>query len=134
MKELIVRATDEALLDVQALVEGELAQAGASDKLIMEISVCLEELYVNIAHYAYGDQVGYATVHCGIEENCVTIQLEDSGTPFNPLDKEDPDITLSAEERRIGGLGIYMVKTFMDEVTYQYQDGKNILTIKKNLS
>lgn len=136
MKELTIQATDQALIEVQAFIEEELEVAGASMKAMMQISVCVEEIYVNIAHYAYNPDVGPATIRCTVEENPsrVILQFEDNGLPFDPLAKEDADITLSAEERDIGGLGILMVKKTMDQVDYVYQDGKNILTLHKSLS
>ena len=86
-------------------------------------------------YYAYTPSSGKAVIKCQIEREppSVTIQFRDWGRPFDPLAKEDEDITLSAEERGIGGLGIYMVKNTMDDVRYQYENGQNILTIHKKL-
>ena len=97
----------------------------------MKISVAVEEIFVNIAHYAYGDSVGNAEIDIDVDNDkkSIVVLFKDCGTPYNPLEHEDPDISLSAEEREIGGLGIYIVKKSMDEVSYQYKDGKNILTI-----
>ena len=102
---------------------------------MMEIDVAAEEIFVNIANYAYAPKEGKASVRVQVSEDPaeVTISFADSGTPYNPLEKEDPDVTLSAEEREIGGLGIYMTKEFMDHVSYEYRDGKNILTMRKKL-
>ena len=104
-------------------------------KIMMQIEIAVEEIYVNIVHYAYNPSVGKATIRCEVTDNPmqVMIQVLDSGIPFDPLAKEDADITLSADERDIGGLGIFMVKQSMDEVNYEYKDGKNVLTIKKVL-
>ncbi len=134
MKELIVQATDEALIEVQEFIEAAMEVAGFSMKATMQVSVCVEELYVNIAHYAYYPEVGSATIRHHIQESPreITIQFEDGGVAFDPLTKEDADITLSAEERGIGGLGILMVKRTMDQVKYERIDGKNILTICKS--
>ncbi len=98
-----------------------------------QLAIAVEELYVNIAHYAYGDEEGKATIKIGFdgEPMQVTIRFIDEGVPYNPLEKQDPDTSLSAEERDIGGLGIFMVKKSMDSMEYEYQDGKNILTIQK---
>ena len=95
----------------------------------------MEEIYVNIAHYAYESEMGMATirVEVGGEPLQVKITFIDNGTPYDPLKKADPDTTLSAEARQIGGLGIFMVKKSMDDVKYQYIDGQNILTISKKL-
>ncbi|MFI3171162.1 MAG: ATP-binding protein [Eubacteriales bacterium] len=135
MKEITVDATLENLAVVQRFIEEELEIIGASMKAIMQTSIAVEEIYVNIAHYAYNPDVGEATIRCSVDEEPlrVSIQFLDSGKPYNPLEKEDADITLTAEEREIGGLGILMVKKSMDEVTYEYEAGKNILTIHKNL-
>lgn len=135
MKELTLPATLENLGPVQEFVEQELKASGFSEKVMMQVSVAVEEIYVNIAHYAYDSEVGEATVRCmvGGEPTQVTVQFLDGGKPFNPLEKPDADITLSASDRRIGGLGILMVKRSMDEVEYVYEGGKNVLTLKKTL-
>ena len=136
MAERVFPATDDQLEPVQGFIEEELEPYGCSPKTQFQLAVAVEEIFVNIAHYAYSsEQTGTATVRCcvGGDPLQVTIQFLDSGTPFNPLAKEDADITLSAEERGIGGLGILMVKKSMDAVDYAYEDGKNVLTIKKSI-
>lgn len=135
MKEITVSATLENLAPVQAFVEGELENCGCPMRDIMQISVAVEEIYVNIARYAYHPAVGEATVRCAVDGGPlrVTIQFLDSGRPFDPLARPETDVSLSAEEREIGGLGILMVKKSMDDVQYQYKDGCNILTLKKHL-
>lgn len=104
--------------------------------ILGQIEVAAEEIFVNIARYAYETGVGDAGIRVEVEQDPlrVAITFMDHGVPYDPLQREDPDTTLSAEERQIGGLGIYMVKKSMDDVCYDYQDGKNILTIRKNLS
>ena len=101
----------------------------------MAICVAIEEVFVNIAHYAYGDGEGHVNLGIGFDptQGAVTFRMADKGIPFDPLKKPEPDITLSAEDREIGGLGIFMVKKTMDDITYEYKDGQNILKIKKNL-
>lgn len=135
MKELTVPAMMEELDTIQAFVERELEGNECPAKAVIQISIAVEEIYVNIAHYAYHPEVGEATVRIAVggDPLQVTIQFLDHGKPFNPLAKEDADITLSAEERDIGGLGILMVKKSMDTVDYTYEDEKNILTIRKSL-
>ena len=133
MKDITVDATLDNLEVVQNFVNEELEIQGCSMKVMMQIEIAVEEIFVNIVHYAYNPQVGKATVRCEVTDNPmqVIIQFLDSGMPFDPLAKTDPDITLSAEERGIGGLGIFMVKQSMDEVNYEYVEGKNVLTIRK---
>ena len=135
MKDITVDATVENLEVVQNFVSQELEEQGCSMKVMMQIEIAVEEIYVNIVHYAYNPEIGKATIRCEVTEDPmqVIIQFLDSGRPFDPLAKEDADITLSAEEREIGGLGIFMVKQSMDEVNYEYKEGKNVLTIKKVL-
>ena len=135
MKDITVNATLDNLEVVQDFVREELESQGCSMKVMMQIEIAVEEIYVNIVHYAYNPEVGEATIKCEVVDNPmqVIIQFMDAGTPFDPLAKEDADITLSAEERNIGGLGIFMVKKSMDEVNYEYKEGKNVLTIKKAL-
>ena len=135
MKDITVDATVEKLEVVQNFVSQELEEQGCSMKVMMQIEIAVEEIYVNIVHYAYNPEIGKATIRCEVTEDPmqVIIQFMDSGVPFDPLAKEDADITLSAEERQIGGLGIFMVKKSMDEVSYEYKEGKNVLTIRKVL-
>ncbi len=135
MKELTVDATIENVAAVTAFVDEQLDQLDCPMKTQYQVDVAIDELFGNIAHYAYNPEIGAATVRVEVTENplAVVITFIDNGVPYDPLAKEDPDITLSAEERGIGGLGIYMVKRSMDDVSYEYRDGKNILRIKKNI-
>lgn len=134
--ELCVKAEDEKLMEVLAFVDGYLEQFDCSPKTQMLIDVAVEELFVNIAHYAYPKETGNVTIQMEITEKSRIAQISfmDSGIPYNPLEKLDPDVTLSSEERSIGGLGIYMVKKKMDDMSYQFVDGKNVLSIKKAIS
>lgn len=133
MKELTIAATVENIEVVTDFVNQELELLECPMKAQMQIDIAIDELFSNIAHYSYNPEVGQATVRVEVVENplAVTITFIDNGIPYDPLAKEDPDLTLSAEERQIGGLGIYMVKKSMDEITYEYKDGQNILSIKK---
>ncbi len=126
-------ATDEAFTEANAWVEEELEKQGASMKAIMQITVCFEEIFVNVAHYAYEGEVGDVEITLDNDNGNFSIAFVDNGKFFDPLAKEDPDITASAQERSIGGLGILMVKKSMDEVNYEYKDNKNIFTMKKNI-
>ncbi len=134
--EINVPATDAELQHVSEFISGHLEAAGCSMKASMQIDVAVEEIFVNIAHYAYSPNTGDAHISIEIdgEPKMAEIEFRDNGMQFDPLAKPDPDITLSAEERGIGGLGIYMVKKSMDEVAYRYENGQNILTIKKSLN
>ena len=136
MAEQYFPAKLDQLEPVQKFVLDQLRGFPHTERTRAQLDVAVEEIFVNIAHYAYRpEQLGEATVRCcvGGSPLQVTIQFLDNGTPFNPLAKEDADITLSAEERSIGGLGILMVKKSMDAVDYTYEGGKNILTIKKSI-
>ena len=134
MKELTVDATVENIATVTEFVNAQLEQSGCPPKIQMQIDIAIDELFGNIAHYAYDPDVGPATVRVEVdEEPCVIITFIDNGVPYDPLGKEDPDITLSAEERGFGGLGVYMVKKSMDDISYEYRDGQNILRIKKRI-
>lgn len=134
MKELTVDATVENIATVTEFVNAQLEQSGCPPKIQMQIDIAIDELFGNIAHYAYDPDVGPATVRVEVdEEPCVIITFIDNGVPYDPLGKEDPDITLSAEDRGIGGLGVYMVKKSMDDISYEYRDGQNILRIKKRI-
>ncbi len=135
MKELEIEARTENLPQVLAFVDEQLETADCPMKIQMQIDIAVEEIFVNIAHYAYNPEVGTAMVRVEIlgDPPSVDITFIDGGVPYDPLAKADPDVTLSAEERQIGGLGIFMVKKSMDDVKYTYLDGHNILTLKKGL-
>ena len=135
MKELNIAATVENIETVTDFVNEQLEALDCPMKAQMQIDIAIDELFGNIAHYAYNPEIGKATVRVEVIEDplAVVITFIDNGVPYDPLAKADPDTTLSAEEREIGGLGIYMVKKSMDDITYEYKDGQNILAIKKNL-
>lgn len=135
-KELICPARREELAYVIEFVEKQMEAADFKMGEAMQVSLAVEEIFVNIASYAYEGGEGEAVirVHTDKPEKQINIRFEDSGKPYNPLERKDPDITLSAEERGIGGLGIYMVKKSMDDIYYEYKDGKNCLTISRKSS
>ena len=134
-KKLVVDATMENLDTVIGFVEEQLELMDCPMKLSMQICVSLEEIYVNVVNYAYGDSIGKCEIIMEQEEieagKKMTLTVKDKGIAFNPLLKENPDITLSVEERKIGGLGIYMVKNSMDVVTYENISGYNVLSMVK---
>jgi anti-sigma regulatory factor (Ser/Thr protein kinase) len=125
----------EALSDVLSFVDLALESYDCPMNLQMAICVAIEEVFVNVAHYAYGDGDGDVKLGIGFDEESrtVTFRMSDTGVPFDPLQKPDSDITLSAEEREIGGLGIFIAKKTMDAIEYEYKDGENILTMIKKI-
>ena len=125
----------EALSDVLGFVDRTLESYECPMKIQTAICVAIEEVFVNVAHYAYGDGEGDMMLGIGFDEESrdITFRMSDKGTPFDPLKKPDPDITLSAEEREIGGLGIFITKKTMDTVSYAYENGENILTMIKKI-
>ncbi len=135
MAEQTFAADDTKVNDMIAFVEHELENAGCSIKLQTAICVAMEEVFVNISHYAYPDGKGDMQIRINIDDvtDTATFIVSDGGVAFDPLAKDDPDITLSAEERSIGGLGIFIVKQTMDSVTYSRENEKNILTMTKKL-
>lgn len=135
MKKITVPAKTDELEIVLDFVNETLEGTDCSMRIQTQIDIAVEEIFVNIANYAYNPEIGKAEIVVEITEKPVTVAItfEDSGVPYNPLEKQDPDITLNAEERDIGGLGIFMAKKSMDDIEYTYRDGKNILTIKKAL-
>ena len=128
-------AKTDALSEVLGFVEETLENYECSMKNQTAICVAIEEVFVNVASYAYGEGSGDVTLDIGFDEanRDVTFRLIDQGVPFDPLKKPDPDITLAIEERQVGGLGIFIVKKTMDTVHYAYEDGKNILTMIKKI-
>ena len=135
MKELRGEATIENLSKVFMFLQESLEKCDCPAKTKRQIKLCVEEIFMNITHYAYNPHTGPAKISVdmvgGDDPTRIVISFADEGKPYDPLSKEDPDITLSADERGIGGLGIFMVKKSMDDVDYEYKDGKNILTIRK---
>ena len=130
----IFAADDKELHNVIAFIEEELEAHEVSMKNIMAITVAVEEIFVNIAHYAYeGKEPGEAVVSIDFPDDIVEITFEDNGMEFDPLAKTDPDIELSAEERSIGGLGIYMVKKSMDECLYEHNGETDIFRMRKKI-
>ena len=128
-------AKTESLPDILGFVEETLEGFECSMKIQMAVCVAIEEVFVNVAHYAYGGGEGDMTLGIGYDEDSrtVTFRMTDKGVPFDPLQKPDPDITLSAEDREIGGLGIFITKKTMDSVSYAYENGENILTMTKKI-
>jgi len=135
LKELTVPATLENIAVVTAFVDEQLEALDCTMKAQMQIDVAIDELFGNIAHYAYGSGTGDATVRFEFDEQTrsASVTFIDGGAPFNPLEKADPDVTLSAEAREIGGLGIFMVKKSMDKLEYSRENGHNELTIHKRI-
>lgn len=135
MNELNIEATIDNIPTVTAFVDERLEELNCPIKAQMQIDIAIDELFSNIAKYAYHPGSGPATVKVEVEEDpmAVIITFIDHGTPYDPLANEDPDITLDVDEREIGGLGIFVVKKTMDDISYEYKDGHNILKIKKEI-
>ena len=133
--ELTLAAALENLDTVQSFVAEALERAGCPLRTQMQIEVAVEEIFVNIAQYAYAPETGDVTVFAEASGDpaVLTLCFSDGGIPYDPLARQDPDIGLPAEERDIGGLGVFMTKQFMDELHYEYRDGRNVLTMKKTL-
>ena len=132
---LDIEAESNRLNEVLSYIRNKLEGIECKPEKLMDIDMSTEEIFVNVANYAYAPGKGNVLVNAKLnaEKTILTIVFSDRGKPFNPLEKKDPDITLSAEKREIGGLGIYMTKKMMDEVCYEYKDGQNILTLRKKL-
>ena len=120
---------------VTSFVEGELEKWDCPVKTSMQISMAVEEIFVNIASYAYPPEVadGKVWVKTEIHQQSITVTISDAGAPYDPLQKPDPDLSMDVEDRQHGGFGIFMVKNAMDDVRYERKDGHNILTIKKKI-
>ena len=129
---MIYSAKVEKLDDFLSYLETTMEENEVPIKVVMSFLVAAEEIFVNIASYAYPDSEGDMDVDFTIVDNTVKIVFTDSGIPFDPVSKPDPDVNASAEERGIGGLGIYMVKKSMDGIIYEYKDNKNVLSFWKS--
>ena len=130
MRKLTVTPTSDKVTEITEFLEGILTEANASAKIISQLDIVTDEIFSNIAQYSGATT---ATVGCLLSENSLTLQFSDNGKPYDPTETPEPDTTLSADERKIGGLGIFMVKKIMDTVSYEYKDGLNILTAVKKL-
>ena len=134
MKELKVKAIDKNLSMVLDTVESFI-EGLCNSEIKNEILISVDELFINVAHYAYEGEEGEVSIVMELleEKKRLRIIISDQGIPFNPLEKEDPDIDLSLEERKIGGLGIFMVKDYMDHLEYKFENKSNMLIMEKNL-
>lgn len=135
MKELVIEARRDNLLTVQSFIEEQLEAYDCPVATLTTIGIAVEELFVNIANYAYAPEVGNAVIQVAVHDDppAAEIRFIDFGVPYNPLETPAPDTTLALNQRKKGGLGIYMVKNSMDDISYAYKDGKNILTVKKKI-
>ena len=135
MESLTVPAKVDSLDAINGFVDEKLEACGCPRRIQLQIQLAVEEIFVNIASYAYHPKDGEAEVRCEVLEDPlrVVIQFLDSGVPFDPLAREDADTSEEGLMSREGGLGILLVKETMDEVEYSYENGKNILTILKKL-
>ena len=129
-------ALTENLPQVLEFIDQQLEEYNCPMKILSQIDLAVEEIFVNIASYAYNPEVGPATIRTEVLENPLTVVISfvDNGVQYDPLAKPDPNTTLSADERPIGGLGIFLAKKTMDDINYEYKEGQNILTIKKAIS
>lgn len=132
---IVIDAVDEAIDPVQDFIREKLQGYGCEKKVLQQIRLAVEEIFINIISYAYRPDIGKAEVYCEVTDEplCVKIQFMDSGKPFDPLAQGEADTSGAMFMERPGGFGIHLVKNTMDDVEYEFKDGKNILIIKKNL-
>ena len=131
----IIKITNrlEEVPQMMASIEDICTEEGIDEMTILGINLALEEAVVNVVNYAYPEgTVGDIEMEVNADEKAITFILRDHGKPFDPTAAKEVDITLSAEERQIGGLGIHLIRNYMDEVKYDYCDGQNVLTLVKN--
>ena len=135
MKEMTVQASVENIRKITEWIDEQLELLDCAPKAQIQIDVAIDEMFGNIAHYAYPEGEGPVVVRFepDPDDGSVAITFVDRGIPFNPLERADPDTLLEPEEREIGGLGIFLVKKTMDDVSYRFEDGQNILTIRKKI-
>ena len=135
----IFEATDENLEAVNDFIHEQIKPFSCQSQTLFQIDLAVEEIFVNISHYAYSPDKGTVQIDCSVEKTSdapakLTVSFTDRGKAFNPLAKPNPDITLSVEEREIGGLGIFLTKKYMDSVLYERKDNQNILTFTKTIA
>ena len=135
MKEITVSAAADQILKVTGFVNSRLEKLNCPEECRIQIDIALDEILSNIIRYAYGPEGGPVTVRfqAGDAPPGAVITVTDRGVPFNPLESEPPDLSTPLRSRPVGGLGLFVVRSTMDEVSYRYEDGRNILTVRKNL-
>ena len=135
-EELVIEAVVENLDTVNSFVHKAIEKFNCSNRTLMQLDVVVEEIFVNIASYAYSPNTGLVKIllKTNTEPLSISLTFIDSGVPYNPLEKSDPDINLSADDRQIGGLGIFLTKNLVDNIHYQYIDKQNILQFIKYLN
>ena len=133
MQELVIEAKIENLDKLNEFVHNAISDLNFEKKSIMQLDLIVEEIFVNIANYAYSPKTGLAKILLDIKCEWISLTFIDSGIPYNPLEQSDPDVNLSVDEREIGGLGIFLTKKFVDKISYQYINNQNVLTIEKIL-
>ena len=134
-EELIIEAVVDNLNAVNLFVHKSIEQFEISKRTLMQLDLVVEEIFVNIANYAYAPNTGLVKILLNMETEPLSISLTfiDSGIPYNPLEQSDPDISLSIDDRQIGGLGIFLTKNFVDDISYQFVNGQNVLRITKSM-
>jgi len=125
---ITLKPTEESMADAAAFMENALVSSGVPKKIISKMNIAVDEIYSNIIRYSGAEE---ADIECAVSDGKILLIFRDNGRPYNPTEKPDPDLTLSAEERDIGGLGFFMVKKIMDNVEYTYREGLNHLTLTK---
>ena len=120
--------TEDSMAEAAAFVENALVSSGVPKKIIAKMNIAVDEIYSNIIRYSGAEE---ADIECAVSDGKILLIFRDNGRPYNPTEKPDPNLTLSAEERDIGGLGFFMVKKIMDSVEYTYREGLNLLTLTK---
>ena len=133
---LTVAANDDEIDAIGEFLDNLLEDVPVSAETRAQLDMAVEEIFVNISHYAYGEGTGEVVVRGGVTAeppHTVTLSFEDEGVAFNPLDRKPPDLTPAVRRRQIGGLGIFLARSMSDEIGYERKDGKNILTIKKKM-
>lgn len=133
MKKMEISALSENTYKVIDFIDNELSEYGCDIKTTMQIELAVEEVFVNIANYAYAPKTGNAEIAVEVSENPkkIIIEFRDSGKQYNPLETQEADVTLPPEKRKIGGLGIFLIKKNIDNIYYQYKNSQNILTLEK---
>ena len=131
---LVLEAKRDNLPVIAAFIEEQLDGQGISEKEIFEVGLAVDEACSNIILHGYGEEGGRIEIELAVSPDRVTVSLMDSGEPFNPLTVEPPDLCDDVDQRKVGGLGVFIIKKTMDEVGYEYRNGRNVLSITKNRS
>jgi serine/threonine-protein kinase RsbW len=129
--ELIIDSNIEKIPEVSALLGEEMQTFGFGSEEILDTQLAVEEAIINVINHGYKNPGGEIIVSCRISTDCIKVQITDAAPRFDPLSVPEPELDSTLEDRGVGGLGVFLIRRVMDEISYRYENGKNILVLIK---